>query len=328
MNVQAKQKLVEMKGAPLRDQFISRPEMLGKLMAPIAPLANLLSGVPLVRVGLEKSFGISRHAPLPRFMTRSLRSRLRKLRVKSPPESLNTLAYFHGCSANHYEPKIGLAAVSVLHTLGFKVVLPPQSCCGLPLQSNGLFHAARKLAQNNLNSLLPFVEKGIPVIGTSTSCILAIKHEYRSILGINTAEAEKVAAHTYDIFEYLTMIEPDALAEVIYHLVGARAIYHPPCQLMGHGIGAPAEPILRRIPGLELHRSECVCCGVGGTYGVKKEKYEVAADVGRSLFEQAKNIRADFVITDSETCRWWITRHTGLPAYHPIEILSRAMDVR
>ena len=124
------------------------------------------------------------------------------------------------------------------------------------------------------------------------------------------------------------VIEPQALADVTYHLVGARAIYHAPCQLLGHGIGAPAEPVLRQIPGLELHRSECTCCGVAGTYGVKAEKYQVAVDVGRGLFEQAQTIGADFIITDSETCRWWISRHTGLPAYHPIEILSRAMDVR
>jgi glycerol-3-phosphate dehydrogenase subunit C len=328
MNIQAKHSHALVDGVPIRDQFISRPELLGKLAAPIAPIANLLANMPVIRSLLEKVFGISRHAPLPRFSARTLRSRMRRLQAKVPPEGENIIAYFHGCSANYYEPKLGMAAVAVLRKLGYEVILPPQNCCGLPLQSNGLFDAARKLAAKNLEYLAPFAEKNIPIIGTSTSCILAIKHEYRTILGLDTVYADVVAANAFDIFEFLTMIEPESLSEVTYHLVGARAIYHPPCQLMGHGIGTPAEPVLRRIPGLELHRSQCTCCGVAGTYGVKKEKYQVAIDVGRVLFEQAKSIDADFIITDSETCRWWITRHTGLPAYHPIEVLSRAMDVR
>lgn len=328
MNIQAKHSHAKVEGVPVRDHFISRPELLGKLAGPVALIANLLANVSAVRSLLESVLGISRRAPLPRFVTRPLRSRLKSLRVTIPSEGKSTVAYFHGCSANYFEPKLGISAVAVLKSLGYKVVLPPQNCCGLPLQSNGLFDAARKLASRNIANLKPFAQMQIPIIGTSTSCTLAIKHEYRSILGLRSEAADLVAANTYDIFEFLTMIEPDSLSEVTYHLVGARAIYHPPCQLLGHGIGTPAEPVLRRIPGLELHRSECACCGVAGTYGVKKEKYQVAVDVGRILFEQAERIDADFIITDSETCRWWITRHTALPAYHPIEILSRAMDVR
>jgi glycerol-3-phosphate dehydrogenase subunit C len=328
MNIQAKHQHAREDGVRLRDQLISRPELLGKLAAPMAPAANLIANAKPVRALLEKTLGISRNAPLPRFVARSLRSRMRKHLAKTPPQGKKILAYYHGCSANYFEPRIGLAAAAVLKTLGYQVILPPQNCCGLPLQSNGLFNPARKLAARNLDSLAPFAKAGIPIIGTSTSCILSIKHEYRSILGLNSEEADIVAGNAYDIFEYLTMIEPQALAGVTFHLVGARAIYHAPCQLLGHGIGAPAESVLRRIPGLELHRSECTCCGVAGTYGVKEEKYQVAVDVGKGLFEQARKIDADFIITDSETCRWWISRHTGLPAYHPIEILSRAMDVR
>jgi hypothetical protein len=32
-------------------------------------------------------------------------------------------------------------------------------------------------------------------------------------------------------------------------------------------------------------------------------------------------------LTDSETCRWWIQKHTGLESLHPMQILARAMNV-
>ncbi len=107
----------------------------------------------------------------------------------------------------------------------------------------------------------------------------------------------------------------------------AETIYHPPCQLRGHGIGFPALTILQRIPGLQLHLSESVCCGIAGNYGIKQEKFQVAYDVGKPLFEQAKRSEVDFLLCDSETCRWWIAKHTGLPVYHPLEIMAKAMDL-
>ena len=35
--------------------------------------------------------------------------------------------------------------VAVLEHNGFRVVVPKQDCCGLPLQSNGVFDDARKV---------------------------------------------------------------------------------------------------------------------------------------------------------------------------------------
>ena len=54
-------------------------------------------------------------------------------------------SYFHGCGANYYEPDIGEKTVAILEHNGFKVIVPKQGCCGLPLQSNGIFPARRGL---------------------------------------------------------------------------------------------------------------------------------------------------------------------------------------
>ena len=37
--------------------------------------------------------------------------------------------------------------------------------------------------------------------------------------------------------------------------------------------------------------------------------------------------RPDFVVCDSETCRWHIAKATGLPVYHPVQVLDRAYQV-
>jgi glycerol-3-phosphate dehydrogenase subunit C len=84
---------------------------------------------------------------------------------------------------------------------------------------------------------------------------------------------------------------------------------------------------MKRIPGLEIVLSHSECCGVAGTYGVKKEKYAVARDVGKNLFQQTEESGVDIVVTDSETCRWWLNEHTSKRSVHPIQILAHSIGL-
>ncbi|HLB64066.1 MAG TPA: anaerobic glycerol-3-phosphate dehydrogenase subunit C [Anaerolineales bacterium] len=331
INIQAKARLAEEGRVPLRDHLISRPDLLGRLGTRLAPAANLALRLRPARWMIEKVMGIHRRAPLPAFARRTFRRRARARCVDQPPPPdeahARTVAYFHGCGTNYYEPALGELAARILEMLGCRVVVPRQGCCGLPLQSNGLFEAARGYARYNLKWLSPFAHAGIPIVGTSTSCTLSLKHDYRAILGLDGEAAEDVAEGTYDIFEYMTLLLPEALDRLELLPVRARALYHAPCQLRAHGIGTPALEVLRRIPGLRLAVSESECCGVAGTYGLKREKYGVAHAVGAGLLEQVRSADLDFVITDSETCRWWISGHAGVPAHHPVEIVARSLEI-
>jgi glycerol-3-phosphate dehydrogenase subunit C len=331
INIQAKARMTAEGRAPLRDQLISRPELLGRLGSPISPAANLALRLAPARWLLEKAVGIHRRAPMPAFLRGTFLSRLRNRVAPAPPPSADrgerTVAYFYGCGTNYYEPDLGEQAVRILEMAGCRVILPRQRCCGLPLQSNGLFDAARKCARDNIEWLAPFASAGIPILGTSTSCTLSLKHDYRAILGVDGAAADAVAEGTFDLFEYLTLQIPEALSRLELFPVRARAIYHAPCQLRAHGIGTPALEVLRRIPGLRIDVSDAECCGVAGTYGLKREKFDVALAVGKGLLDRVREGDFDFVITDSETCRWWIAGHSGVPAYHPAQVLARSLEI-
>jgi glycerol-3-phosphate dehydrogenase subunit C len=281
---------------------------------------------------MEAVLGVSRRGPLPAFSGRTFRSRHAEKIANSPPSASSDIvrqqvAYFHGCSTEYYEPWIGELAVAILERLDCQVTLPPQGCCGLPLQSNGLFAAARRYARSNVDWLAPFAAAGVPIVGTSTSCTLALKHEYRAILDLQGEDVERVAAAVFDIFEFIAFHRNEQLARRGLQPVPLTVLYHPPCQLRAHGIGTPAIEVLRRIPDLEIIFSEAECCGIAGTYGLKRERATIASDVGRLLFDQARQVEPDMVLTDSETCRWWIQKHTGIRSVHPLQILARAMDI-
>jgi glycerol-3-phosphate dehydrogenase subunit C len=330
MNIIAKSYLRPGFRQRVRDWGLARPPELARWTRPIRPLARALFASGFVRLLADRILGLAHRAPIPLVSDRPLRRRRAELIRSRPTPTSNAghrVAYFHGCSTADYEPWLGETAIQVLEQLGVEVELPPQVCCGLPLQSNYSFDAARTRALHNLEGLRPWAERGVPIVGTSTSCTLALKHEYRAVLGLSGPSLDSVSAATYDLFEYLVHVFLPDSPDLPLQSVPLRVLYHAPCQLRSHRIGSPALTILRRIPDLIIEISRSECCGVAGTYGLKSERYETAVDVGRSLFLQAQASPVDRVVTDSETCRWWIERHSGIPSVHPVEMLASALGL-
>jgi glycerol-3-phosphate dehydrogenase subunit C len=236
------------------------------------------------------------------------------------------VAYFHGCGANWYEPDSGRKTVELLEYLGCHVDVPRgQRCCGLPLQSNGMFDPARRYVRDMARKLAPSARQGIDIVGTSTSCTLMLKREAREILELDDdPDLRVVSDHVYDICEYLLMLHDRGELRADFRPLPLTVTYHAPCQQQGHGIGKPALDLMALVPELRVIENDATCCGVAGTYGLKKEKFEIAMDVGKGLFAQIEDARPDLAVCDSETCRWHIEKATGVRTVHPIEILHRA----
>jgi glycerol-3-phosphate dehydrogenase subunit C len=213
----------------------------------------------------------------------------------------------------------------VLEHNGFQVDVPKQDCCGLPLQSNGLFDDARGYLRRLAASLAPHVRDGAIVVGNATSCTLMLKREGPEILDLHgDDDVALVAANTYDVCELLLDLHHAGELKTDLQPIAQTIAYHAPCQLKGHWMGSPALELLALIPELEVVESTAACCGIAGTYGLKAEKYAIAQAVGADLFAQVRDSGAEAVACDSETCRWQITHATGRESVHPIELLHRA----
>ena len=322
INAQARAELWQERGIPLRNRLIARPGVTGALGTPFAPLANLSLRTPPLRWALERTLGIDRRAPLPRFAGRTFRAWARHHASRTPSWA-GTVVYFHSCSTNYYEPRTGERVVRVLEHNGFRVVVPKQGCCGLPLQSNGDFAAARNYVRR-LAEELDAAGDGAPIVANSTSCGLMLRREALEILEVDDDAVRRVSERTYDICEFLLGLHDEGKFRLGFEPLPITVPYHAPCQLRGHGIGKPALELLALIPELRLVELDAACCGIAGTYGLKREKYEIAMRVGEDLFEQVRAAEPDITACDSETCRWQITHATGVPSVHPIDLIHRA----
>src|SRR5262249_45958850 len=134
LNAHARYGIKQRKGVPLRDRIIARPTVLGRLGTPVAPLANAALRFEPTRVLAERVLGIHRDAAVPAFAGRRFSRWARRHRS---PAGGTKIVYFHNCGTEYYEPDVGEKVVRVLEHNGFRVEVPKQDCCGLPLQSNG-----------------------------------------------------------------------------------------------------------------------------------------------------------------------------------------------
>lgn len=310
---------------PLRigQRLVNRPDLLGIVGGFVVPLANALLLNHLVRRLAESLLGISARAALPRFRGRVFRRWLANCRQPEGP----VIGYFPGCAVEHYEPRVGMAVVRLLNHLGFRVEAPVGHCCGLPMLSTGEWKPARRRARRVIEGLAPAAAAGRSIVASSTSCSLTLRMKYAAYLDMRDPMSEAVSRRVSDICAFLREFPADVLRRHLKRL-SARALYHGPCQLRGHQVGWPAVELLKRIDGLDLELSQAVCCGTAGTYGYDRDKRDIAEAVSVTLMEQVRASRPDFVICDSETCRWHIAAETQIPCFHPVEILLASIEER
>jgi glycerol-3-phosphate dehydrogenase subunit C len=306
---------------PLRDQLISRTTLMGKAMHPVAPIANGVLGFAPARWAMEKVVGIHRKAAMPTARSQTFSAWWKKHTPATPP-TRGKVVFFHGCAGEYFEVETSRKTVEVLEHIGFEVVVPKQGCCGLPMQSNGIFDAARDHVKK-LSAALD-VEPGTPIIASAASCAGMLKHEAREIMGVDDPALVTVGARVRDVSEFLLALAEQGELPLDFTPLDLTVPYHAPCQLKGQGMGKPALELLRLIPGLTVIDAEATCCGIAGTYGLKKEKYAVGQAVGKPLFDKVREINPQLAVCDTETCRWQIAAATGAQVVHPVWLLHKA----
>ncbi|MBR6459159.1 MAG: anaerobic glycerol-3-phosphate dehydrogenase subunit C [Actinomycetaceae bacterium] len=327
INAQARAVMKAQNGMPLRDRLITQTELEGKLLTPFAPIANAALGVKPIRTLVEAVIGVHRDAPMPEAQPYTFMRWFKKHTPIPSEEKRGKIVFFHGCAGGYFEVKTSIATVEVLEFLGYEVLVPKQGCCGLAEQSNGLFSGATrhvtKLARD-LNS----AGEGLTIISSSGSCAGMLRHEAREIMGVEDETLLEVGSRVVETSEFLaTMLRTGDFPVEKLRPIDAHIVYHQPCQVKSQGFGKPAIELLEAIPGMTVSESGRACCGIAGTYGLKKEKYDIAQKIGTPLFEKIREVNPKLSACETETCRWQIRKGTSAYVVHPVEILHSALGL-
>jgi glycerol-3-phosphate dehydrogenase subunit C len=150
-----------------------------------------------------------------------------------------------------------------------------------------------------------------------------LRHEYGALLAL--PDAEELARGLFDICEFLLGLHGEEKAAVQFKPLRKKAAYFVPCHLKALNIGLPALELMRLVPELDISLIEAECCGLGGLYGFKKEKFFVAEEIGRDLAREVARLKPEVIVTDCEGCRMQINRLTGIKVVHPLQLLRDAL---
>ena len=308
---------------PLRDRLISQTTLMGMAMTPVAPVANAALKIKPLRKVIQAVIGIDENAPMPTAHTQTLAGWLKKRPKTRKASPRGPIVFFHGCAGGYFEVETSKKSIEVLEFLGYEVLVPKQGCCGLAQQSNGLFDQATASVLK-LCDQLRSSGRDLTIISSSGSWTGRLKDEAHEIMGVSDERLKDVGTRIRDVMEFLLNLHDSGELPTDFQRIEMTVPYHAPCQLKSQGIGKPALEVLKLIPGLTVVDSEKVCCGIAGTYGLKKEKYDIAQAVGRPLFEMVKETNPNLALCDTETCRWQIEQSSGVKTEHPIWIVHRA----
>jgi Fe-S oxidoreductase len=100
--------------------------------------------------------------------------------------------------------------------------------------------------------------------------------------------------------------------------------YHVPCHLRALGVGAPAENLLKLVPGIKVNRLEKGCSGMAGLWGIKHANYRASLRAGRELISTVRDGPFQVGTTECSTCKLQMEQGSAKPTIHPIKLLALA----
>jgi Fe-S oxidoreductase len=273
-------------------------------------------------MGLMRGFaGIHPHRTLPKLAANTLTSWF----GGRPRIEASGALLFSDTWTNYYQPDIGIAAVNVLTAAGQAPGLASNVCCGRPLISQGLLKDARDLAEQNTRQLLAAARSGQKLLFCEPSCLSAVKEDAPGLLrGELRSQAEEVGA-ACELFE--VYLEKELAAGRLSLSLGAgppEILLHGHCHQKAMGMLESAKSLLGRIPGTTVIEPDAGCCGMAGSFGYAKEKYDVSRQIAeRKLVPAVKGRKEGTpVVAAGFSCRHQMHDFADAQAIHPAVLLD------
>jgi glycerol-3-phosphate dehydrogenase subunit C len=304
-----------------RDWLMARPPLVGYLASLLPVFRRGLAGKEAVRKRLDHFMGIDQRAPFPGYHKESVKRR-RPLPERKEPQA----AYFLGCYDKFNDQGTAKATLSFLEERGVETEVLDLGCCGQPFIGIGDLNSAKQRAEALSEKLERWIRKGCDVLFSCPSCASMVRDEYPSLFGLLSDEG--IRSHLLNLGEFLWRMHQSGQSKTDFKETRKRIGYHAPCHLKAQKIGTPFIDLLKTVPGLEIEPFLDKCCGMAGTMGFKKEKFDLAQEIGRPLFDEIRGKGLDLVLSDCAACRMKIEKETGVEVSHPIVFLSEVSRKR
>jgi Fe-S oxidoreductase len=299
--------------------FASRVPRLVNAMTRARPTAKILKAV----AGLASEREIPRFAEetfVDGFRARASQASDGPLRASRVRDARPRAILWPDTFTNFFLPSRGHAGVAVLEAAGFDVELPARPlCCGRPLYDFGLLDRAQRQWREILDALRVPIRAGIPIVGLEPSCVSAFRDELVN-LNPHNEDAMRLARQMFTLAEFLDASgwKPPRL--------GRKALVHGHCHHKAI-LSMQADAKVFDALGLDWTLLDDGCCGLAGSFGFERGKYEVSMAIGEAaLLPAVRAASGDtLILADGFSCREQIAHGSGRAALHLAEAIALAL---
>jgi Fe-S oxidoreductase len=267
---------------------------------------------------LEPVIGIDRRRklPLPSVLSVEDKKHMYNSRIYN-----NKIAYFYGCWTNVFNTEVCDATIQLFNIFNYGIVFPEQRCCGMIKYTAGDINGMYKNMKYNIKHLYELVKHGYQIITTCPTCRLMLTKIYPCIS--SSPDTEAIAENVTDFYIYLWELcrkEVIKFKKIPYK----KLMYHQPCHAkIFHDMDIVVN-LLKLNTELEI-MVNTTCCGMGGTFGIKKYGFDISMKIGSELAKRIHNIIPDKIITSCGACKTQIESIYNIEVIHPAVLLAQML---
>jgi FAD/FMN-containing dehydrogenase/Fe-S oxidoreductase len=308
-------------GIPGRDKMVrSSAEMARRFSGPWAPLINKIQRTGIAKATVKRLFQFDTRRKLPEYTSQTLASwyRKRKNLHRNDRKQVILLADTY---VNYHQPQIGKAAIRLLESMGFYVLLAEIGCCQRPRISHGFLRLAKKDGFSAMQKLDKLGAGDTPVVVCEPGCASALTDDLPDL--VDDAElGARIQSRVMLLEEFI--VQHFDMGPATVDLSGKKFLLHGHCHqkaLFG------TEPILKIITSLggEILEVDSGCCGMAGSFGYETEHYDISkAMAERTLIPAIKATSEDTIlIANGFSCRHQIEDLTDRKVYHWVDAIYK-----
>ncbi len=337
-------------GHTLKDKLIAYLPDYAALASRFAPLLNLRDRFPLLANLSEKLLGLSAQRSLPQWQSEhffnsysTVRAELVEALRQAQPERIicatreevlaatKPVVLFVDTFNGFFESDNAFSALKVLQAAGYTAYVATKTiadgkhlCCGRTFLANGMVDQAKAKAQELVDALLPFAQKGIAIVGLEPSCLLTMRDEML-VMGLGEA-AQTIAGQAMLFEEFLAREATAGQLELLKSKLKPAPqpiLLHGHCHQKAFDTVAPILQVLQLIPGAKPELIESSCCGMAGSFGYEASHYEVSMQMAElSLLPAVRNRPDAIVVADGTSCRHQIHDGAQREAVHVAALMA------
>lgn len=230
--------------------------------------------------------------------------------------------FFPSCTNTMFSPSDGsigasAALLRLCDRVGVEIRIPDgvgSLCCGTPWKSKGLMDGYREMQTQVLEALWVATDGGvIPIVSDASSCTEGLEHlvEYSAKQGRPLIVIDAIA------FVAETML--DALKPTNRM---SSLVLHPTCSSTRLGTDGPMSRIAAAIADEVVIPTDWGCCAFAGDRGMLHPELTASATSRESVEVRDRSFVA--YASTNRTCEMGMTRATGSPYRHLLELLEEA----